>query len=88
MPAVQLIYEKATPLTYGGSKTMFQNDAGGESHGWGAIGQRVYLSMQTRPGAGGRGTGGVGNSFRSTFQRMLIRAFRIATGDPQQGRQE
>lgn len=66
---------------------MLQNDAGGESHGWGAIGQQVYLSMQTRPGAGGRETGGVGNSFRYTFQRMLIRAFRIASRS-QQGRQE
>ena len=36
---------------------MFQNDAGGESHEWGAIREQVYLSRQTRPVTGGRETG-------------------------------
>lgn len=40
LPAAQLIYEKATPLTYGGSKTVLQSNPGGGSHEWGAIGSR------------------------------------------------
>lgn len=62
---------------------MLQNDAGGESHGWGAIGQ-VYLGMQTDLGLAGKREGS-GIHSAALFEGMLIRAFRIATGDPQQG---
>lgn len=38
---------------------MLQNDAGGESHGWGAIGQQVYQACRPDLGLAGEKREGV-----------------------------